>query len=127
MGTQERERGLTERVGVLVRGVSVLEEGGRSASGTLGRGKGLWAPGLARGPAVKLAVPRPAKAPPARQHQLCPREATGLGDISACHHSGFSGLVASLLLRPQPPGAPPSARAAGALHSWPFGCRLGHK
>ena len=63
MGTQERERRLTERVGVLVRGVSIGEEGGRSAGRTLGRGKGLWAPGLVRGPAVDHAAPRPAKGP----------------------------------------------------------------
>lgn len=40
-------------------------------------GRGLWAPGLARGPAAHHAAPCPAKAPPARQHHLCPREVWG--------------------------------------------------
>lgn len=56
---------------------------------------------------------------------LSPR---GLGDVSACYHSSFSGLVASLLLRPQAPkGHLPRLRLLGVLHSWLFGCRLGHE
>lgn len=132
MGTQERGRGLTERVGVLVRRVRVGEEGGRSAAGTLGRGLGTQGrgQGLQASPEVLLCTMLllvPAKAPPACQH-LCSQGSTGLGDISACYHSCFSGLMASLLLCPQPPkGHLPRLKLLRVLHSWPFGCWLGHE
>lgn len=104
MGTQERGRGLNERVGVLVRRVRVREEGGRSAGGTFGRGPGTQGRGQGHQalPEVLLCTMLlldPTKAPPPCQH-LCSRGSVGLGDILACCHSCFLGLVASLLLCP---------------------------
>ena len=84
------------------------------AGGGQGRGQGLQASPKVLLCTMLLLVP--AKAPPACQH-LCSQGSTGLVDISAYYHSCFSGLVASLLLCPQPPrGHLPRLKLLRVLH-----------